>query len=76
MKGLYERDLFTLIKCSVILCLYLIALAVAVANTNYQNKLLLAKMGSVMSVNIMNKVLSYAIIRNTFYKIGDILNLV
>lgn len=52
------------------------ALAIATANMNYQSKLLLAKLGSVMQINLMEKVLSYAIIRNTFYKVGDILNLV
>lgn len=48
MKGLSEGNLLTLIKCSVILGLYLITLAFSVANTNYWNKLLLVKMGSVM----------------------------
>lgn len=53
----------------------MLTLGMTNSNLNFKNKLLLAKMGSVLQVNLMKKVLSYAIIRNSYYKLGDILNL-
>ena len=65
-----------MLKCSSILVVYMITFALSTANSNYYSKLLIAKLGSVMQINLMEKVLNYAIIRNSFYKVGDILNLV